>query len=144
MLSRALAPARKLAGVADSETGASFSQARQALLTFRDAREWSQFHTPKDLAAAISIEAGELLEHFLWKDGAEVAAHVADHRVDIASEMADVLAYLIYLGDVLDIDLPAALAAKVARNGDRYPVDRARGSNAKHDRLAVNGSTRAP
>lgn len=99
---------------------------------FRDERDWSQFHNPKDMAIAISLEAGELLEHFLWKDPGEVEARVVSHREAISEEIADIAIYLTELADNLRIDLSAAMEAKLEKNAAKYPVEKARGSSAKY------------
>jgi NTP pyrophosphatase (non-canonical NTP hydrolase) len=99
---------------------------------FRDERDWGQFHTPKNLALSVSIEAAELLEHFQWIGDDEVAGYVAEHREDIAEELADVLIYVIQLAQVLGISPSGALASKLALNAERYPVRASRGSSAKH------------
>ena len=94
------------------------------LLEFRREREWEQFHLPKELATALSIEAGELLELFLWRDHEthdEVKADTA--RMErIREEVADVLIYLMFLSNDLGIDLPAAIASKLAKNKEKYPA----------------------
>lgn len=102
---------------------------------FRDARDWLQFHNPKELAVAIAAEAGELLQHFVWQDPQQSERRVAERRDDIASEIADVAILLFELADNSGIDLAAAMRTKLARNAERYPVDRARGSNAKYNEL---------
>ncbi len=102
---------------------------------FRDERNWMQFHNPKDLAAALSIEAGELLEIFLWKSAEEVEATVTAKRERLEEEIADVGVYLIELADILQIDLLKAMEKKIAKNALKYPVATARGSNAKYDEL---------
>lgn len=99
---------------------------------FRDERDWAQFHNPKDMAIAISLEAGELLEHFLWKDSGEVEARVVSHRESISEEIADIAIYLTELADNLGIDLAAAMEAKLEKNAAKYPVEKARGSSAKY------------
>lgn len=100
------------------------------LVAFRDARDWGQFHNPRDLALALSIEAAELNELFLWKsDPAE-----AD-RDRLAEELADVLAYAFLLADRLGMEVPAIMRAKMALNARKYPVDKARGSARKYDEL---------
>lgn len=101
---------------------------RDALRRFADERDWDQFHSPKNLAAALSVEAAELLEHYQWN---EVAADPAKVR----EELADVLLYLIRLADKLDIDLAAAASDKIALNARKYPADRARGSSRKYTDL---------
>ena len=102
---------------------------------FRDARDWMQFHNPKELAVAITAEAGELLQHFVWQDAAQSERRVVDRRPQIESEIADVAILLFELADNCGIDLTAAMRAKLARNEARYPVEKARGSNAKYDEL---------
>ena len=102
---------------------------------FRDARDWKQFHNPKELAVAITAEAGELLQHFVWQDHAQSERRVTERREDIASEVADVAILLFELADNSAIDLAAAIRAKLARNEERYPVDKAKGSNAKYNEL---------
>jgi dCTP diphosphatase len=102
---------------------------------FRDARDWLQFHNPKELAVAIAAEAGELLQHFVWQNPQQSEKRLADRRDEIASEIADVAILLFELADNSGIDLAAAMRAKLARNEARYPVERARGSNAKYNEL---------
>ncbi len=102
---------------------------------FRDARDWKQFHNPKELAVAITAEAGELLQHFVWQSHAQSDRRVVERRDEIASEIADVAILLFELADNCGIDLADAMRAKLVRNGERYPVDKARGSNAKSDEL---------
>ena len=99
------------------------------LRAFRDARDWSQFHEPKDLAAALAIEAGELQQLFLWKRPDEIEAIVTseDGRREIGAEIADVLTFAFYLADRLAIDVAGAIAAKLARNETRYPAAEHRG-----------------
>ncbi len=102
---------------------------------FRDARDWRQFHNPKELAVAITAEAGELLQHFVWQNPEQSEHRVIERREEIASEIADVAILLFELADNSGIDLAAAMRAKLARNAERYPVDRARGSNRKYNEL---------
>jgi NTP pyrophosphatase (non-canonical NTP hydrolase) len=96
---------------------------QRRLVDFAAARDWEPFHTPKNLAAALSVEASELLEIFQWLTPEQAAAVMDDpgsaHRV--RDEVADVLAYLLQFCAVLDVDLPAALAAKIDRNELRFP-----------------------
>ena len=102
---------------------------------FRDARDWLQFHAPKDLAIAISVEAGELLEQFVWQTAEQSEQRARERREEIASEIADVAILLFELADNLGINLAEAMRAKLARNELRYPVGKARGSNQKYDEL---------
>jgi len=103
---------------------------------FRDERDWMQFHSPKELAAAITIEAAELQEIFLWKSRAETDALVAEKHEALRDEIADIAVYLLELADNLGIDLIEAIDAKMAKNAAKYPVDMARGSNRKYTELA--------
>jgi NTP pyrophosphatase (non-canonical NTP hydrolase) len=102
------------------------------LLQFRDARDWKQFHKPKDLSAAIAIEAGELQELFLWK-GDKEAAKVDRERV--AEELADIFAYALLLADHYDFDVKEIVMSKIAQNDKKYPVEKARGNAKKYDEL---------
>jgi dCTP diphosphatase len=98
-------------------------------------RDWKQFHNPKDLAIAISLESSELLEHFLWQNGPEIDARVAKHSVAIREEAADIGIYLMELCDVLGIDLVAVMADKLSKAGIKYPVEKAKGSSKKYTEL---------
>lgn len=104
-------------------------------LRFRDARDWAQFHRAKDLAMGLSVEAGELLELFLWKSEAEVEAGRTDPaaKVRVGEEMADVLMFLLYLAHERGVDLVDAFRDKLVKNAVKYPVERFRGSAAKYD-----------
>jgi NTP pyrophosphatase (non-canonical NTP hydrolase) len=104
-------------------------QLTDAVLRFRDARDWAQFHNAKDLAAGLSIEASELLECFLWKD-----AKSAD-PAKIREELADVLVYALLLAHEAKIDIPSAVRAKLAQNALKYPVEKAKGRADKYDQL---------
>lgn len=112
----------------------SFDELVRQVLAFRDERDWRQFHSPKDLAISISLEAAELLEHFQWKSPAEVAALVADPQGQrqVSWEMADILILLISLAAVLGTDLVKAAQEKLQENERRYPVERARGTARKY------------
>ncbi|MEZ4264790.1 MAG: nucleotide pyrophosphohydrolase [Myxococcota bacterium] len=114
---------------ADAHTTVAEVAAR--LRRFNRARDWEQFHTPKDLAVALSVEAGELLEAFLWKREGDALDQQA-----IEEELADVLICAVNLAQRLSIDLMAAVDRKIDRNAERYPVAQARGSADKHDVLA--------
>lgn len=113
----------------------SFSALAQALQRFADARDWAQFHSPKNLASALIVEAGELLEHFQWLTEAQSRELPSDKKQAVAHEMADVLLYLVQLSSALGVDLMAAAREKMALNEQRYPADKARGSSRKHGEL---------
>ena len=105
-----------------------------AVCRFRDERDWAQFHTPKNLAAATAIEAAELQERFLWKTDAEADHDLADaaKKAGVADEIADVVMFAMLLADRLGIDLAEAVTAKLAANEQKYPVTLARGNARKY------------
>jgi NTP pyrophosphatase (non-canonical NTP hydrolase) len=118
-----------MAGAEMSQAGWDLSKNVERLMKFREARDWKQFHRPKELAAAIAIEAGELQELFLWRDAetAEIVSADPARMEKITQEIADVASYLVMLTHDLGVDLSAAIEAKVAANERRYPADQHRG-----------------
>ena len=115
--------------------GTTIAELAAGIRPFRDAREWRQSHNPKELAVAITAEAGELLQHFVWQSPEQSDRRVEERREAIASEVADVAILLFEFADNSGIDVAAAVRARLARNEERYPVDNARGSNAKYNEL---------
>lgn len=101
----------------------------QALLKFRDEREWEQFHNPKDLALAISIESAELLELFLWKKAEEANAD------KVKEELADIFSFAYLLAEKYGFDVKEIVLDKIKTNGEKYPVDKAKGTSKKYDEL---------
>ena len=99
------------------------------LLKFRNARDWEQFHHPQDLALAINIEAGELLEEFLWKK------HEDAKKEKIKEELADVFAYAFLLAEKDDFDVKKIVLEKIKKNGEKYPVSKAKGRSTKYTNL---------
>lgn len=102
---------------------------KQALINFRNERDWEQFHNPKDLALAINIEAGELLELFLWKNSEEA------NREKVKEELADILAYVFLLADKYGFDIKEMVMDKIKKNGEKYPIDKSKGSAKKYNEL---------
>ena len=102
---------------------------KQALINFRNERDWEQFHNPKDLALAINVEAGELLELFLWKNPEEA------NREKVKEELADILAYAFLLADKYGFDIKEIVMDKIKINGEKYPVDKSKGSAKKYNEL---------
>ena len=100
--------------------------------TFAQERDWGQFHTPKNLACALSVEAAELLEHFQWLTEEQSRALPDDKRVQVGEEIADVLLYLLQLSDKLQIDVMEAAWRKIRLNAQKYPVERSKGSIRKY------------
>jgi len=102
------------------------------VLRFRDDRDWRQFHTPKDLAISMCLEAAELLEIFQWSGG---DTQCREKEAKVREELADVLSYCILMADVWGLDLDEIMNAKVDKNEAKYPVEIARGSAAKYTEL---------
>lgn len=107
----------------------------QRLLAFRAERDWEQFHNARSLATALSLEASELLEHFVWARDQEIASIVERRRNEIEAELADVAILLAYLCHDLGVDLATAVPRKIDANALKYPVDMARGRSEKYTRL---------
>ena len=109
------------------------------LRDFAKERDWEQFHTPRNLAMALSGEAGELLSLFQWLNDGRISEWLNDpsNRTAVEHEMADVFGYLLRLADVLDVDLETSLRAKIDLNAQKYPVELARGNALKYTVLAT-------
>ncbi len=101
----------------------------KALIQFRDDRDWAQFHNPKDLALAINVEAGELLELFLWKSSEEA------NRDKVKEELADVFAFAFLLSEKYGFDVKEILMTKIEMNANKYSVEKAKGKALKYDQL---------
>ena len=112
---------------------ASLAELAERVRAFAAERDWQDFHTPKNLAMALVVEAAELVEPFQWLTPGESAALTPKQRQAVREEIADVLIYLTRLADVLDIDLLDAAADKLVRNAAKYPIERARGNADKYD-----------
>lgn len=104
-------------------------------IEFRDARDWKQFHNPKDVALSLVLEAAEVMEHFQWKSAEEMKEYVQSHKGEIADELADVLYWIAVMSSDLNIDLPKAFESKMQKNGKKYPVEKAKGKHAKYTQL---------
>jgi NTP pyrophosphatase (non-canonical NTP hydrolase) len=105
---------------------------QQKILDFRNERDWAQFHDPKNLAEALSIEAGELLENFLWKTTEQSRNLTAEELKNVKEELADIFIFLTYLSGEYKIDLLVEVEKKIAKNEAKYPVDKAKGSSKKY------------
>ena len=105
------------------------------VLQFREERDWKQFHTPKDLAISLSLEASEVLEHFLWKKDNEVQEYIEKNREDLADELGDVFHNLLLLANDLDINLLEAIKNKLEKTSKKYPIEKARGNHKKYTEL---------
>lgn len=105
------------------------------IVAFRDERDWQQFHNTKDLALSLVLEAGEVLELYQWKTGDAITTVETENKQALSDELADVFYYTLLMAHDLGIDLEAALLAKMKRNAEKYPVDKAKGSNKKYTEL---------
>ena len=114
-----------------------FKSILQKIKKFREERDWMQFHNPKDMAEAMVIEAGELLEHFLWKTPGEAKTYVKNKKnlKEVEKELADIFNYAFELSDNLDIDIEKAIIEKLKENAKKYPVKKAKGKATKYNQL---------
>ena len=110
-------------------------QITEKIKKFRNDRDWKQFHSPKNLAIDISVEAGEVLEHFQWRDKEESLEYAKKYKEEIADELADVAHSLFLLCDDLEIDLIEAIEKKIEKNAKKYPIEKSKGNNAKYNKL---------
>jgi NTP pyrophosphatase (non-canonical NTP hydrolase) len=101
----------------------------EKLIEFRNERDWEQFHNPKDLALAINVEAGELLELFLWKNASEA------NPDKVKEELADVFAFAFLLAEKYNFDVKEIVLEKIKKNGEKYPVEKAKGTAKKYNEL---------
>ena len=116
-----------------SGADSDLARLRDIVRTFVDERDWDQFHTPKNLASALSVEAAELLEHFQWLQHGRAEELGQAKLAQVRHEMADVLVYLVRLADKLDVDLLSAVQEKMVLNRAKYPAEQVRGSSKKYD-----------
>ncbi len=113
----------------------SISALTESIQKFVDAREWRKYHNPKDLSVAIAAEAGELMQHFVWQQEDQIDQRLEKNRDEIASEVADVAILLFEFADNLGLKLGDVMAAKIANNKERYPVEKSKGNNLKYNEL---------
>jgi len=122
---------------APSDATTTVAELREQILAFARARDWEQFHSPKNLSMALAAETGELMEHFLWATPEESKAIAADpaRRARIAEELADIVIYALEFANATGLDVAASIESKVAANARKYPVEKARGRSAKYTEL---------
>ena len=124
-----------MAALTDSAT--TLADLKVRLVAFVRERDWEQFHSPKNLSMALSAEAGELMEHFLWAtpEQSQTIARDPIKRARIADELADVVIYALEFANITGLDVAAAIEAKMAANAKKYPVEKARGRSEKYTEL---------
>jgi dCTP diphosphatase len=108
---------------------------KEMVVAFRDERDWKQFHNPKDMAISLVLEAGEVLEHFQWKNEKEIQESVESRKEEIGDELADVLYWVLLMSNDLGIDISEAFIKKLEKNGLKYPVEKAKGKHTKYTEL---------
>ena len=116
----------------------TIQELKNILIKFRDDREWKQFHNPKDLAEAISVEAGELQELFLWQDKEKIAQKLREDqefRKKVGKELADVIIFCLNFANITDIDLSSVIKEKISINAKKYSVEKSKGSSEKYNKL---------
>ncbi len=110
----------------------SLEELKKKLQQFVDERDWAQFHSPKNLAMAMIVEAAELVEHFQWDTLEQSHVLTPEKREQVSHELADTFVYLLRISQVLGIDLVEAANVKINLNAKKYPADKCKGSNAKY------------
>ncbi len=120
-----------------TDTTTTLADLKDRVLAFAKARDWEQFHAPKNLSMALAAEAGELMEHFLWATPEASRTIAADpaKRAGIEAELADVVIYALEFANITGIDVAAAVEAKMKANAAKYPVEKAKGRSDKYTEL---------
>lgn len=113
----------------------NLAEITKRIVAFRNARDWKQFHNPKDLSLSLVLEAAEVMEHFQWKNKEEIEKYVVEAKGEIGEELADVLYWVLLMSHDLDIDVLAALDKKMKKNEAKYPVEKAKGKHTKYNKL---------
>ena len=105
------------------------------IIAFRDAREWKQFHNPKDVALSLVLEATEVMEHFQWKNKEEMEKYILTNKLEIGEELSDVLYWVLLMSHDQNIDILDALENKILKNEGKYPIEKAKGKHTKYTKL---------
>jgi len=108
---------------------------QKKVIEFRDKRDWKQFHNPKDLALSLVLEAGEVLEHFQWKNDKEIKEHIKKNKDKIGEELCDVLYWILTMSHDLNINLVETFNRKMKKNDKKYPVKKVKGTHKKYTEL---------
>lgn len=120
-----------------NDTETCIQEIKDRVLAFARERDWEQFHSPKNLSMAISAEAAELMEHFLWQSADQSREDIKKEavRAEVGEELADILIFAIQFANVSGIDLASVIEAKMKRNAEKYPVEKAKGKSDKYTEL---------
>src|SRR3990167_8489368 len=113
----------------------NLKEATKRIVAFRDARDWKQFHNPKDLALSMVLEASEVMEHFQWKSKEEIDVYIKTNKDEIGEELADVFYWVLLMSHDLKIDIVDALNKKIAKNEQKYPIEKSKGKHIKYNKL---------
>ncbi len=116
----------------------TIQELKNILKKFRDDRDWRQFHDPKNLAEAISIEAGELQELFLWKNKEKIIKELRENeefKKDVGKELADIMIFCLNFANVVDLDVSEIIKNKIHESGKKYPIEKSKGSATKYNKL---------
>lgn len=105
------------------------------IIAFRNARDWKQFHNPKDVALSLVLEATEVMEHFQWKSAEEIENYIKTNKVEIGEELADVFYWILLMCHDLKIDVLEILRQKINKNEEKYPVEKSKGKHTKYNKL---------
>lgn len=105
------------------------------VIAFRDARDWKQFHNPKDVALSLVLEATEVMEHFQWKNHEEMEKYIKTNKAEIGEELADVMYWVLLMSSDFKIDILEALEKKILKNEEKYPIEKAKGRHTKYTKL---------
>ena len=108
---------------------------QKRVIAFRDARNWEQFHNPKDMAVSLLLEAAEFLEHFQWKSSDEIQGHLKKSHAEVSDELVDVLYWVLLIAHDMKIDLSEAFDQKMKQNEKKYPIEKAKGRHTKYTEL---------
>lgn len=108
---------------------------QKRIVDFRDARDWKQFHNPKDMAISLVLEASEVIEHFQWKTQTEIENHLAENKSELSEELADVLYWVLLMANDLDIDINNVFEKKMEKNEQKYSVEKSKGNHKKYSEL---------
>jgi len=113
----------------------SLTDLQKQIRKFCDERDWDQFHNLKDLSISLALEAAEVMEHFQWKNTAEMTEHIEKNRNDVGEELADVLYWVLLLANKTGVDLVDVFQKKMTKNKAKYPIEKAKGSHKKYTEL---------